>query len=245
MSAPPAYVGISGIVSRTEVLAAISAFPGRQLMVGVLASDKTLAGQQDLWWRRYPKIASIAGIFSDDPRCLNLVHYGADTPPDGDTLARLFEMSGHRCHGFQFNAAWPNASDFWAFRRLYERTGREPRIVLQLGRGAGVAHIAPYASRGLITDVLIDASGGTGEPLDVEGAAEVFGALRAAYPHLGLGVAGGLCAETVPQVAPLLQRSASVDAGCGLRDGDDGGGRLDLARVKAYLEAVAKAVRPG
>ncbi|WP_438029108.1 hypothetical protein [Sorangium sp. So ce233] len=253
MTAPLPYVGISGVTTRAEALAALAAFPdcGRDLMVGALASEKTLAGQQNRWWRRYPKVESIAGVFIDDPRCLNLVHYGADTPPDAATLLRLFELGGPLCHGVQFNGCWPEPANLEAFCRRFERAGRTPRIVLQLGAcPAGLsgvawadARLAPYADRRLITDVLIDASGGTGKPLAVDRARELFAGLRSPFPHLGIGVAGGLFAETVPQIARLLQAGASVDAESGLRDGADGGGRLDMARVKTYLAAAGEAVR--
>lgn len=246
MVAPLPYCGISGVTTRAEVLAALAAFPdcGRQLMVGVLVSEKTLAGQRNRWFRRYPKVESIAGIFVDDPRCLNLVHYGADTPPDGDTLARLFELSGPLCHGFQFNAAWPHRATLERLHEVAARCGRTLRVVLQLRDCAEAGRIAPLDDRSLVTDVLIDASGGLGKPIDAEGAGFDFIQLRSMYLHLGIGIAGGLFAETVPRVATLLQSGASVDAESGLRDGADGGGRLDMDRVKSYLEAVAKAVRP-
>jgi hypothetical protein len=240
VSAPPAYIGLSGVTTRAEVLAALAAFPacGRQLMVGVLASEKTLAGQRNRYFRRYPRVESIAGIFTDDPRCLNLVHFGADDPPDAATLAHLFEAAGPLCHGVQFNGAYPTPGDLVRIRVAFRRAGREARIVLQL-RDLSTTMRQVWAYEGLITDVLIDASGGLGRPLDVPKAEALFEQLRSAFPHLGIGVAGGLFAETVPRVAGLLARGASCDAESGLRDGADGGGRLCVERVKAYLDAAA------
>jgi hypothetical protein len=245
VSAPPSYIGCSGLVSRAEVLAALAAFPdfGRQLMVGVLASEKTLAGQRNRWFRRYPRVENIAGVFLDDPRCLNLVHFGADEPPDATTLARLFDLAGPLCHGFQFNGAWPWSANIETLCRMFERAGKTPRIVLQAGLGTTAAQVGLYVRRGVATDVLIDASGGTGKPVDPEYAAFWFEKFRAMFPSLGIGVAGGLSAETVPQVAGLLQAGASCDAESGLRDGADGGGRLVQEKVEAWLKATGEAVR--
>jgi hypothetical protein len=250
VTAPLPYVGISGLTTRTEVLAARSVFPacGRQLMVGVLASEKTLAGQQNRWHRRYPRIESIAGIFSDDPRCLNLVHFGADTPPDAATLLRLFELAGHRCHGFQFNGAWPYRSDLFRLHEAAAHRGRDLRVVLQC-RCAGpsdlvwltVPSVAHYG--GAITDVLADASGGTGKPLErhhVDAWRQNVAKIWRDRP-LGIGIAGGLCAEAIPGVADLLRAGASCDAEGRLRDDADGGGRLVQEKVEAYLEAAGEA----
>jgi hypothetical protein len=241
---PPSYIGCSGITTRAEVLGALSAFPdcGRQLMVGVLASEKTLAGQKNRYHRRCPPVERIAGIFVEDPRCLNLVHFGADEPPDATDLARLFDLAGPLCHGFQFNGAWPWPANIETLCRMFEHAGKKPRIVLQARFGTTAAQVGLYVTRGVATDVLIDASGGTGKPLDAGHASFWFMQFRSMFPSLGIGVAGGLCAEMVPQVADLLRAGVSVDAESGLRDGADGGGRLDMEKVQAWLKAAGEVV---
>ena len=77
------YVGVTGFMSRTEVSEALAMVPQgstRRLMVGVLASSKTLAGQHNKWPGRYPKREAIASILTNDARALNLVHYSTDRP---------------------------------------------------------------------------------------------------------------------------------------------------------------------
>jgi hypothetical protein len=246
------YVGVSGVTSRAETVAACSALPkcDRDLMVGALVSEKTLAGQQNRYFRRYPKIASIAGIFTDDPRCLNLVHFGADAPPDATTLIRLFELAGPLCHGFQFNGTWPCRGDLFRLHEAAAHRGRDLRVVLQC-RCSGPSDLAwltvPSVAHydGIITDVLADASGGTGKPLERHHVDAWRKNVASAWRDrpIGIGVAGGLCAETIPGVADLLRAGASCDAEGRLRDDADGGGRLDLDRVKAYIMAVAEAVK--
>ena len=56
-------------------------------------------------------------------------------------------------------------------------------------------------------------------------------------------IAGGLCAEAVPDVAHLIRSGSSIDAEGRLRDDAPDGGNLDLERVRAYLQAAAEATR--
>jgi hypothetical protein len=244
---PAAYVGCSGFMCRSEVEAALAVFPdcGRQLMVGVLASEKTLAGLPNRWSRRYPKRVNIGDVFVYDPRALNLVHYASEHPPTADDLRWLDLYSGSKCHGFQFNGAWPGASLIGLLRARWARL-EETRVVLQLRELnpiEAVRRLEPYSF--IATDVLIDGSGGRGVPLSVAQCADLAIAIRAAFPHFGIGIAGGLCAETVPDVAHLIRDGISVDAEGRLRDDADDGGNLVQTNVAAYFQKTAEAIQPG
>jgi len=238
-----AYVGVSGFMLQDEVREALAAFPdcGRSLMVGVLVSAKTLGGERNKYPRRYPLVEDIAGIFVDDPRCLNLIHYSSDVAPDGGTLLRLLDLGGPHCHGFQFNGAWPR---IWHLDRLFAATepaDRHLHIVLQARREADGFSLPPedeYCDSA--TDVLLDASGGRGLPLDVAAAREGLLELLD-WDGLGYGVAGGLCAETVGALAPLMAEypGLSIDAEGRLRTAEDD---LDMAKVRAYLRASADVI---
>ena len=58
-----------------------------------------------------------------------------------------------------------------------------------------------------------------------------------------IGIAGGLCAKTILALAPVLRVRPwlSIDAEGRLRDGAEGGGNLDLNKVRAYLFAAVSA----
>lgn len=243
------YIGITGFSSADEVaavVAALPATPARRLMCGVLLSNARLTGQTGGAPNRCPPPDTIAGIFSDDSRCLNLVHYrpraGANL---ADVLARATEIGGPHCHGVQINATrgmpWPNPS----LLADYRRRGEPRRIVLQLGREAMASvggdpdalarRCAEYS--GIVTDVLVDASEGLGIPLDAERSRPYLETIATVAPALGLAIAGGLCADNLPTLlAPLLPNWAgvSIDAEGRLRDSDD---RLDIAAATAYLGA--------
>ncbi len=246
------YIGVTGFCSRSEVdavLAALPAEPNRLLMCGVLLSNALLSGQPSDAPNRCPAPDAIAGIFLDDPRCLNLVHYrpqpGADV---ADALTRATEVGGPNCHGVQINATrgapWPNPGALEAYR---ERCGPS-RIVFQAGREAmgSVNHRPDQLARrcaefsSLVTDVLVDASEGLGLPLDAARSADYLEAIRSAAPELGLVVAGGLHADNVSALlSPLLPEWAavSIDAEGRLRDADD---RLDVAAAAEYLSAATE-----
>ncbi|MDP3947688.1 MAG: hypothetical protein Q8Q41_03295, partial [bacterium] len=149
-------------------LRCFAASASRKLMVGVLASSKTLAGRTNKWPGRYPKMERISEIFQVHPAALNLIHYNTDEPETlSDQLLRLVEISGENLHGFQLNVAWPLVEEL---EKFHEATSWKQRLVLQVGGGAmaRVEHspqkfadmVALYGGFvGVVDDVLIDPSG--------------------------------------------------------------------------------------
>jgi hypothetical protein len=252
------YVGITGFVSREEVDFALSCLPaGLTLMCGVLASSKTLCGHTNKYPQRYPKAEDIAAIFSDDPRCLNLVHVATDSTPsevDGRLIPPFIDMlrgqraGGPLYHGVQINCLRPpiKRSDLVSFVDAFPKA----RVVLQIGpRWLAAKLNKPFLSgtggvSSLASDILLDVSGGRGTALDAAKAAGMVRALRRELVHWGLncriGIAGGLCAEALPTIAPLVrEHGLSIDAEGRLRDGDEGG-VLNLDKARAYLRAAGE-----
>lgn len=210
------YIGVTGFMTEEEVAAAMAAFDRlssshRLVMLGFLASGKTLRGETNKWPNRYPRVDEIASLFSAHPRALNLIHYATD---DQSTLAmqlgQLVEIGGSLLDGFQLNVAWPTPE------RLEGVKGK--RIVLQLGRHAlqtcsgpdsVAARLDDYTE--LVTDVLIDASGGHGVPVDIDVAEGYLRAIVARHPFLGIGVAGGLSHEGMERLQPLADKFPNVN----------------------------------
>jgi hypothetical protein len=235
------YVGVTGFMSSSEVEAVLGALPEKSrysLMVGVLASSKTLKGEQGKWPGRYPAVERIGNIFVSDPRVVNLIHYAtADRVNLSDQLNELVEIAGPCLQGFQLNISWPNPSD------LEDVAKRKIRIVLQIGAKALEQSNSSYGFRelldaydGLITDVLIDPSGGLGKPFDTETARSRLAIIREYFPKLGFGVGGGLSAETIDIVTPLATEfpGLSIDAEGRLRTPQPED-RLDIDRAKQYV----------
>lgn len=244
------YIGITGFMHQDEVHAALEAFPdcGRLLMVGVLVSKKTLYWEQNKYPRRYPVHHEAGRIFVADKRCLNLVHYCSDEPPTWADVQRLLVFAGPNCGGIQFNGAWPARQDI----RNHEVSMAMPTvipnrgIVLQakasprLSPALLAAHLNDY--RGVVSHVLLDASGGYGKPLDPQLMRLAVKIVHRDAEWIRIGIAGGLCAETLDGLAPIVAEyhDLSIDAEGRLRDAADGGGNLDLDKVRAYLLAAGE-----
>ncbi|MFZ2682110.1 MAG: hypothetical protein WAZ14_03395 [Patescibacteria group bacterium] len=230
-------------MTKKEVAAALASLDDlpnwstRVLMVGVLASSKTLRGETNKWPNRYPNVFDIVGLFPPHRRTVNLIHYASDdyhTLPE--QLDQLMDLGGRYLDGFQLNVTWPEPSRI--------DIGKRMRVVLQLNRKALEVHdnnpervakeldwYKPY-----ITDVLIDASGGLGIPMDVEIAEAYVRAIGGRHTDLGIGVAGGLSHEGMKDIRPLAEKfpNLSLDAEGRLRTPapED---RIDVDAMQSYI----------
>jgi hypothetical protein len=242
---PDLYVGVAGITTRAEADAVLAAIPPgfpRRVALGVLASAKTLAGGERN--ARSARIEHIGGIFSTDPRALNLLHYFTRTT--GPALVAELRNAAYfgqgLCHGLQLNITWPDPVDLRIFLASLRHRAR-PRLVLQLGPAALEAvdwnmhalvdRLSEYVIERAISDVLIDASGGNGRSFEDSKAASLVRAipiLRAAFPDLGIGIAGGLSPQRLPNRS--LLDGVSIDVESGVRDACDA---LHLGKVHAFL----------
>lgn len=251
------YIGVTGIMTRAESVSLFEAakvyflHANRQLMIGTLASSKTLAGKPNRWPGRFPEIEDIADILFFDiwypPRLLNLIHYSTDEP---DTLYQqmkeVTERGGLHLNGIQLNVCWPDPDHLAKYRHRYPRN----TLVLQVGKRAMMevgspvtcaAEVGKYAN--LIDYVLIDPSGGTGTVLNPDQILPYLARIRdikimssdVNYP-IGIGVGGGLRADNLHILEPLLAEipDLCIDAEGQLRNELD---NLDLEKACTYLRA--------
>lgn len=198
------YIGVTGFMTPgevEEVLAALPTYHTHQVMVGVLASDKTLDGLPNKHPHRFPRVERIRDLFSDNPNTVNLVHF--NTHRVGRLMEDLIDLTerygGPNMYGFQLNVPWPDPKKLLTYKKIC----RPNRLVLWLG-GDAVAEVegsprllAEWVSRYsyIATDVLLDPSGGFGREFNVREALTYLQALRDL--GLGLGVAGGLSADNL------------------------------------------------
>lgn len=248
------YIGVTGFMEKREVesfLTAVSrpfftafptSFPTRELMIGVLASQKTLLGQSHKRPNRYPSMERLGDIFVSHPAVLNLVHYNSkDMTTLVEQLREITYLAGPRLHGFQLNMAWPIPEILAEIKADLKKT-----IVLQIGGHALelVDHspkrlhnrLFRYGCIGSVDHVLLDASGGLGRLLEPDRLRDYLSVLQDL--PFSFGVAGGLSPTTLSQLEPLIEEfpRLSIDAEGRLRDKDD---NLDLVKAEQYvLEAL-------
>lgn len=235
------YIGVTGFMSRTEVDEARSVIlqgAAHRLMAGYLMSSKTFAGQQNKWPGRYPRKEVIQDLLINDERVLNLIHYSTDNR-EGlcSQLVEITKLAGPHLDGFQLNMAWPRISELEDYRGIYP----DKFIVLQVGRramaqiGLSDFELTVGAYTHVIDSILIDASGGLGEPLNASMAADYL--WEVVNLGIGLGVAGGLGPATLNLAEPLIKqfgRELSIDAEGRLRTSQPQD-KLCLDSMKAYL----------
>ncbi len=242
---PGPYIGITGFKRRDQVDAVSPAHVDlrRKLMVGVLASAKTLSGEHNPNGRS-PRREDIADIFVSGSQFLNLVHYyTTDHTFLEAQLDAAIRWGGGTCDGLQLNINWPDPMVLRGFRRSWP--GKT--LVLQLGgrfwpltdcSADYLAHRAIGRYAGLVDYFLLDSSGGGGRELEPFLLAKYLEALSDIIDEdrwpIGLTVAGGLCADTLHLVDELcaMFHGLSLDAE-GKLHGDNG--QLEINRCTGYL----------
>ena len=239
---PGPYIGVTGFTHQNEIEEALQVVPYStyRLMVGVLMSSKTLRGEQNKWPHRYPKKETVADIFVNSQKVLNLIHYSTDQPDYLTAqLEEITQLAGPYLDGFQLNISWPSMSSLRDFREVYP----EKVLILQIGHRAlaQIESLEGFKERlqvyqPLISGVLIDESGGTGRLFDTDRALyylEVASEVRG----LGLGVAGGLRSDKIHLLCPLIEKfpDLSIDAEGGLRT-QTSHDLLSIGCMKSYLK---------
>ncbi len=228
------YVGVTGFMTTAEVDTVLRDLKTEdvraRVMAGVLLSDKTMAGYTNNHPMHFPKREDIAGIFTDNPITLNLIHYNTHSPYWlADQLCEAMRLGGKNCHGLQLNINWPSVKELEKFRQVYP----DAIIVLQIGSLAYddvdsnpvllTRQLRLY--KDLIDYILIDPSGGIGKSFDILSAKLIIRMLKERWldESFGIGVAGGIDAINVLDLQELfdLHPQLSIDAQGRLRDEDD------------------------
>lgn len=259
------YIGVTGFMTPDEVRQIVHLLadrhenqdgtlkPERRLMVGVLVSDTTMNGQRNKRPNRYPAARNIKTIFhaaseAGDIMTFRVAHYNTHDPATlDDQLLRLYELAGgYIMSGVQLNVAWPYLDCLEKYRANVPDTHR---IILQIGHkameglepkeiGQKVVSYGP-----IITDVLVDPSGGLGKRPHPSTYFKILDAIRVATEgKIGLGYAGGLAADSHEPLEDLYLRypDLSIDAEGRLRDRND---NLNVSEAFNYVQVAIASIR--
>lgn len=235
------YIGVTGLTLPRHMQGIVginTGSKGKLLAIGVLASYKTIHAQQTN--ERYPQLKKICRIFSPAQHCFNVIHYYSRTT---DYLSRQLETitqyGGAYLGGLQVNISLPPLAELGKFKTRYPQI----KLILQInkdwlqkaeGSSERLAELA--ANYQTVADYLLfDCSRGKGITIDVELADRCLAELSTLGDSVDLGVAGGLCAETLENIRPLIKKypKLSWDAESGLRDDQD---NFSLLKAITYLE---------
>jgi len=154
-------------------------------------------------------------------------------------LQQITEYGGRNLHGLQLNMTWPDPRILEKYRQ--QQPGKV--IVLQINNDcfASVDNDPTKLAERLSTDysglceyALLDASAGLGVDMNVPTVRTYIEAIQDKLPDIQIGVAGGLCADTLGNIRSLRDTSwpLSIDAEGKLRDTKD---NLDPKKVANYL----------
>lgn len=221
------------------------------LHVGVMTSRKVLYEEPTKWASVWPKKSEIWDILRH-PVAYNCLHY-ADYDEAQDPvlefslglamqLVRPTDLSA-----LQLDMIWPNPAQVMIARDFAAGIGYMPEIILQVNAPALervgndperlVRELEGYWSG--IDRILLDKSMGRGKPMDPQVLLPFVRAVHEGLPELGIGVAGGLSADTMHLMEPIWEEfpDVSIDAHGALRPSRDVKDPIDWSLAEKYLRA--------
>lgn len=244
MQRPKQYFGITGFMNSDDVSSVMRSYTHHHylIMIGVLASSKTIRGIPNKFPRRYPYLHQIPQLLMPFRGALNLLHFNTKEPENLlEDLEYVSKKAGPNLDGFQLNLVWPDQA---TVKKWKDKSGH--KIVLQVGEKAmeKADRIPQWIGRGVksyegaVDYVLIDPSGGLGIPFDPQFAINCLDELYSAnLPGMNFGIAGGLSGENLEDLlGPVLERfpEACWDVEGKVRTPADD---LDMEKVHAYCES--------
>lgn len=244
----PRYIGITDFRTPAEVRSMLALLdespPGWKLMVGVMASPKSLLGLPTDYDGVWLKPADFPTVFLDDSRAFNVPHwadYKGRTAPSH--LEELMALCQGKAHALQLDMPWPSPDLVFDLRKSFDVP-----VILQVGRRAmdelGIAQgkarsmldrINGYGTH--VSGILLDMSGGEGIELNPEYLVHYVEAIHKDRPDLTIAVAGGLGPDSLDLVEPLLERFPwlSRDAQSKLRKSGKSTDPIDWDRATGYI----------
>ena len=262
------YIGVAGFVTVPDIHEAILATPYKNhlpLAIGILTSSKTINGTPNKYPHRYPKVEDVPTMISEsrelakehERNVLFVLHYSTDTL---DNFEEQIRAVGHVVARAAFDGVQINVPPHFYHHPTVlpmldwlARWERVTRIIAQVRPSRGIEswtdligvglHIAKHASR--VTDLLLDASGGTGNQMNLSTTSDLITAIRGSTKHrdrLNINVAGGLTPKNLVQLETLfrLHGLLGFDIETGVRDADD---QLSIGLLREYLREAYKLAR--
>jgi len=220
----PGYIGITGFGTRAEVEEVgrhIDKLPLGYFMFGFTSSNKRLADPLSKGGTSPPLVSLLSLIEAVPQGHLPMIHYFSSNSPDtlADEVISLYRYCGINPDtvGLQLNAEWPAPEQLAKIRK---ELGQATTITLQLPKSVLKKDSTKFPSnlaiglkdyQDLISYVLIDPSGGTGEDfsqtVSLPQIAELMQSIIA-ETTITPGIAGGLSHENVGSTVSQLKQAS-------------------------------------
>lgn len=245
------YIGITDFTRYEETVAAQEDFrrcggpaSGHLLHVGVMMSRKTLNNIPSKWSKIFPKNHDVANIFVKDKNTLNVLHYADyDGVNVASNLDKATGWGGFEMDALQLDMIWPDSEVIKRYRHRHPYI----KIILQVNSKslAIVDHNPDTLLERLnlygqsVDYVLLDMSMGRGIGLNND---QLLPYLKKLITGRDVAVAGGLCAETLSLIEPLVEQfpDLSIDAQSKLRPSGSATQPIDWDMARAYLQNAVK-----
>ncbi len=246
------YISVCGLTDRRQVIALRLWYEqacaelyesdptAPTLVFGVMACPETMNNQPSPHVpNHYPKWSNVGELLTAAATLPVYIHFDTREPFElHHHLVAIEQQFGGLIDGFQLNLAWPSHSVLEDFKRIHPNDG----FIIPIGlKPLELCREDPQPIRrklneyaGLIHHVLLDCSRGKGQPLDPE-LLRPFVEMMIWNQASGIkvAVAGGLTADSVVAIKPLLKidPSLSICAQSGLRTND----QFDVIKAKRFI----------
>ncbi len=251
------YVGITDFMTFEQVEQMLAVFKAnlapnqnRRLHVGVMMNYKTLHDIETKWTKAFPSKETIAGIFGSD-ETMNCLHYADYDAIDVDeSLYDAIMFGGVGINALQLDMVWPDPG---LVANAVHASRKQLEVILQVGKNAieqanddpreVVERLWDY--EGVIQHVLLDKSMGQGHGMNAVQLIPFAGAIRDAFPNLGIAAAGGLGPQSTGLVERLYRGfpDISIDAQSKLRPSGNALDPIDWDMAAEYLVQALRLLR--
>jgi hypothetical protein len=214
---PFPYFGISDFTSLSTVESVLSIFRARKapslkykFQIAVMMNPSSLHGEGARLHHIYPPREQISAILSSNEayNCLRYTDYGKDKDL-WKSLAKAISYGGFNLDALQLDMVWPDRD---MIKKAVPNYRNDLEVILQIGHRSlhemgndprqVVEKLSEY--QGIIHRVFLDNGGGGSHHVDHVEILPYLALIHRKFPDLGLGIACGIGAEGVREIAPLV-----------------------------------------
>lgn len=255
---PFPYFGISDFISPSTVEGVLRILRTHKapslkykFQVAVMMNPSSLHGENAHLHHIYPPREQISAILSSSEayNCLRYVDYGKDKDL-WKSIAKAISYGGFSLDALQLDMVWPDRD---MIRKAIPNYRNDLEVILQIGHRSMqemgndprqvVEKLSEY--QGIIHRVFLDNGGGGSHHVDPVEILPYLASIHRKFPDLGLGIACGLGAEGIHEIAPLVAAFPSLSfAAKGSKIGSKQEDPIDPALAEKFVVNALQLLSP-